>query len=84
MEATAQIVEGFLARATYAEVSIKEGEALHSQSVSLEHILLRCHVNEGEADAEVVQRLTGIGTEGLHILPKCVFEAPRYKRVVSI
>lgn len=28
MEATAQIVEGFLARATYAEVSIKEGEAL--------------------------------------------------------
>lgn len=41
---------------------------LHSQSVSLQHILLRCHVDEGQADAEIVEGLTGVGTEGLYIL----------------
>lgn len=43
MEATAQIVEGFLARATYAEVSIKEGEALPKRKGQLSMFTLeRC------------------------------------------
>lgn len=47
MEATAQIVEGFLARATYAEVSIKEGEALRKRKgwlsmFTLEHCPPKC------------------------------------------
>lgn len=48
---------------------------LYSQGMSLEHVLLRCHVNKGQAYAEVVERLTGIGTEGLHILSWRVSEA---------
>lgn len=59
---------------TYALTCGRLLNYLHSQSVSLEHVLLRRHVNEGEADAEVVQRLAGTGTEGLHILPWRVSE----------
>lgn len=84
MKAKAQIVERFLAMSMYAEVSIKEGKALHSQSMSLEYILLRCLVNECQVYTEVVERITGIGMEGLYILSKYMFEVPRYKGIVSI
>lgn len=41
---------------------------LQDQSVTFGHILLRRHVEEGEAHTQAVERVVGVSLEGLNIL----------------
>lgn len=41
---------------------------LQHQHMSFGYILLRCHVEEGEADTQAVERVVGVSLEGLNIL----------------